>query len=402
MEKVKDVLSSIWSIPLVQALVYLIIAFVVAGIAKWLVTKLVKALKLDKKLDKWGINEGEIGTSISFIGKLVYLIVFLLFLPAAMNALGLVGVADPITSFVSTFIDYIPNIIAAFIILFVGVFLGKLICQVVKVLLAKTKIDNLTQKVGKGESQIKISDICGKVLYAVIILIAIVQALTVLGIEAVSTPALSIINAVFGAIPNILLAAVVVACGLLVSSIVCNLLYNLLKGINFDGTVRKIVPQMSEKISATKVVINVIRTVIMLFVVAQGIEVLHLAVLTNIVTAIIGYLPMVIKALVIALIAFFGAGLLESLIVKNLPKAQNIAKLAKAAVYVFAAFMILSQLEFATTIVNSAFVIVMCAFAVAFAIAFGIGGKDFAKRTLDKVDTKKEENKDDATDVENK
>ena len=52
--------------------------------------------------------------------------------------------------------------------------------------------------------------------------------------------------------------------------------------------------------------------------------------------------------------------------------------------------MILSQLDFATTIVNSAFIIVMCAFAAAFAIAFGVGGKDFAKKTLNKVEEKKE------------
>ena len=55
--------------------------------------------------------------------------------------------------------------------------------------------------------------------------------------------------------------------------------------------------------------------------------------------------------------------------------------------------MILSQLEFATVIVNWAFIITLSALAVAFAIAFGIGGRDFAKNTLNKIDTgKKDEN----------
>lgn len=97
---------------------------------------------------------------------------------------------------------------------------------------------------------------------------------------------------------------------------------------------------------------------------------------------------MIIKSLVIAAIAFFGAMFLESFLKKTMPDAKTLPGLAKALVYVIAGFMILSQLDFATMIVNSAFVITLCALAIAFAIAFGIGGKDFAKKTLDKVDDK--------------
>ena len=55
---------------------------------------------------------------------------------------------------------------------------------------------------------------------------------------------------------------------------------------------------------------------------------------------------------------------------------------------VLAGFMILSQLGIASQIVNTAFEIFLAAVAVAFALAFGLGGKDFAKKTLDKVDEK--------------
>lgn len=56
MEKVKDVIDQIWSIPLVKTIIYLLIAFLAAWLAKVLVTKLIKLLKLDAKLDKWGVN----------------------------------------------------------------------------------------------------------------------------------------------------------------------------------------------------------------------------------------------------------------------------------------------------------------------------------------------------------
>ncbi|MGM9683789.1 MAG: mechanosensitive ion channel [Eubacteriales bacterium] len=387
MDKFKEILENIWSYSFVRFIVYLAIAFAVAGLAKWLITKLLKLLKLDEKLDKWGINEGQVGTSLSFIGKLVYIIVFLLFFPAALNALGLASVSAPITGFVSTCIDYIPNIIAAALIIYVGAFLGKIIGQIVTVLLKKTKIDNLTKKIKNGDSSIVLSEIIGKIIFAVILIIAIVQGLTVLKIDAISAPALSIINAVFAAIPKILLAVIVVACGLLISSIVCGLIENLLKGVGFDGVVNKIIPG-EKKVSATKVVTTIIKVVIILFVVAQGVDVLGLAVLTNVSNAVIAYLPQVLFAAIIACVAFVGGSMLEGFIVKAAPKAKSAAKLVKIAIYVLAGFMVFSQLGFATTIVNTAFIIIMSGIAIAFAIAFGIGGKDFAKKTLDKVDNK--------------
>ncbi len=393
MDKFLDIVRDIWSISFVQALVYLIIAFIAAGIASALVKGLCKVLKLDAKLDKWGVNEGQIGTSIKFIGKLVYLIVFMLFLPSALSALGLHAVSAPITGFVSTIINYIPNIIAALILVFVGIYIGQLITQIVIVLLAKTKIDTLAQKLGSKEGGVKISFIIGKALYGVIILITLVQALTVLGIEAISAPALTIIHSIFSAIPNILLAAIVIACGILVANIACSLLKTVLEGVNLDNLVGKIIPQISGKFSATKVVVNVVRTIIMLFIVAQGVEILGFALLTGIASAIIAYLPMVIKALIIAFVAFVGANIAESALAKAMPNCCCVGKIAKAIIIVVASFMVLSQLDFATAIVNSAFIIILCGLSLAFAIAFGIGGKDFAKKTLDKVSEKKDEEK---------
>ena len=389
LDTIKNFFADIWAISLVQFVVYLALAFIAGGIASFLTKKLLKLVKLDKKLDKWGINEGEIGTSLKFAGKLVFMIVFLLFLPTALGALGIVGVSEPITGFVSTFINYLPNIIAAVILVYVGIFVAKVLGQIVAVLLRKTKIDSLMKSADGEPSKILLSTIIVKVLMAVIILITFVQAFTVLGIDAISKPAYSIVEAIFGAVPSIILAAVVIGCGLLIANIACNLLANVLVGVKFDALVAKVLPQL--KASATKIVVIIVRTMIILFVVAQGIEVLNLGILTSIAAAIIGYLPMVIKAAVVVFAAFVGASLLEGVMVKSSPRLASAAKMAKAGIYVIAGFMILSQLGIASFIVNAAFVITLAAIAVAFALAFGMGGKDFAKKTLDKVDEKIEQ-----------
>ncbi len=380
-------LEKIWAIDLVRFVVYLAIAFLAAGISSWLVIKLLKLVKLDKKLDKWGVNEGALGTSMNFVGKLVYLVVFLLFLPNALEALGITSISGPISGFVSAFINYLPNIIAAVILVYVGILVAQILGQIVSVLLKKTKLDTLIKRVDDDEKQIVLlSDILVRILMGVIILVTIVSALSVLGIEAISAPAIGIVNSIFGAIPSIILAVVVVSVGLFVASLACGLLYNVLVAANFDNVVKKVLPQL--KASATKIVVNLVRTFIIIFVAAQGIEALNLSILSMIVAAIVAYLPLVVKAALILLVAFIGANMLEAIIVKANPKAVSLAKIVKVGIFTLAGFMILSQLEIASTIVNTAFIVTISAIAISFALAFGLGGKDFAKKTLDRVDDK--------------
>lgn len=390
MDKIMEIIQNIWSIGLVQFIVYLALAFLVAALAQIIVVSLLKLLKLDKKFDKWGINEGRVGTSLSLIGKLVFLVVFLLFLPPALNALGLSSVAGPLSGIVSSIVGYLPNLLGAGILLYVGILLAIIIGQLLGVLLSKTKIDSIITR-NEDKKAVLLSDVIVKIVVSVIILITVVQALTVLNIDAISIPALQIVNAIFSAVPSIILAAVVICVGLLVANIACGLLSNLLVAVNLDGIATKVLPSL--KVSATKIAVNVVKTMIIIFVVAQGVEVLGLSILSAIVASIVAYIPLVIKSAVIAAVAFIGASLLENLIVKSNEKAAGIAKIVKIAVYVLAGFMILSQLEIASAIIDTAFVVTLGAVAVAFALAFGLGGKDFAKKTLDKVDEKIENEK---------
>lgn len=377
----------IWSMGFVRFIVLLVLGFLAAKIVSGLVTKLLKVLKLDQKLDKWGINEGTVGTSSQFIGKLVYLIVFLCFLSGALEAIGIVVISEPISRFVTSFVGYIPNIVAAVIIVYVGNLVAKILGQIVSVLLKKTKIDSLIKKTdGEEKNPVVLSDVLTKIITTAIILVAIVSALSILRIEAVSAPAISIVHTIFAAIPKIILAVIVVAVGMLVANLACSLLLNVLVAVNFDKVVKKVLPQL--KASAAKVIVNVVKVIIVIFVAAQGLQALDLSFFTMLAAEIIAYLPLVIKAAVILLLAFIGANMLETLLAKTCPKACCVGKIAKVGIFTVAGFMILSQLGIAPEIVNTAFVVVISAIAVSFALAFGLGGKDFAKKVLDKADQK--------------
>ena len=66
--------------------------------------------------------------------------------------------------------------------------------------------------------------------------------------------------------------------------------------------------------------------------------------------------------------------------------------MVKTIILVIGAFITLYQLGVAPALINAAFIILLGAVGVAFAIAFGMGGRDFAARTMKKFEQKLDEN----------
>jgi len=128
--------------------------------------------------------------------------------------------------------------------------------------------------------------------------------------------------------------------------------------------------------------------VLVIIFLVQGINVLNLPVLTGIGTSVISYLPAVLAAVIIFAIGMFAAKTVEAVILKKCPNAKVSALIAKIAIYVFVAFICLSQLGVAIAIVEKTFILIIAALCVAFAVAFGVGGRYFAANTLEKLEKK--------------
>ena len=68
--------------------------------------------------------------------------------------------------------------------------------------------------------------------------------------------------------------------------------------------------------------------------------------------------------------------------------AQLIEKITYYAIVVLTIFIVLSQLNIAENIVNLAFLLIFGAFCLAFGLAFGLGGKEYASDLLKKLNDK--------------
>lgn len=371
------------------AVILLIIAFVVAKIVKGLVTKLLNAVHAEKYLSKLGIKDVSTGSEIEFVAKLAYFVTFLLFLPAVLDKLGMQSVSAPITGMVNRFLGFIPNLVGAAIIVGLGVFLAKLVRQLLLSVLRAVKVDELQKKFGiEATEKTAFSTLIANIIYALLLLVILTSALDELGIAAISSPAKVIVASIFSIFPNVLAAIAIVAVGVFIAQLVAKLLESLLAGVGADALLDKISPNSGKKIVLSKTIGTVVKIVLIVIFLVQGINVLNLEVLTVIGSAVIAYLPKVLAAVIILAIGLFAANAVQGALEKKFPAAKGAILAAKIAIYVLVAFMCLSQLGIATKIVETAFVLFIAAACVAFALAFGLGGKKFAGHVLTALEEK--------------
>ena len=385
MDTFRQVMNTIW--PVLQALLVLAAAFIVAGIIKSLVVKLLAKEKIAKALGKVD-PEGKGGLA-QFIAKAVYLLVFMLFVPAIFGSLGLSVIFTPIANIFNAIWAYVPNIIAAAIVLVVGFMIAKLVRQLLIPVFDKINVNKLQEKAGiEVANSDKLSVTLAYIVYYLILIPMIVMALDVLNISVISAPATSILNSILGFIPNILVGLIIIIIGCMIGKFVGQIVTRLIATAGLDAKLAKLLDKDDQKFSLSKLVGTVVNVIIVIFFVVEGLNVLELEVLTNVGTVVIGYMPVVLSAVIIAVAAFFASSVAEKALKKN--GKTTYALIAKVAIFTVAGFMILSQLGIAAEIVNTAFKLVLAAVAIAVALAFGLGGKEFAANTLKKIEEKED------------
>lgn len=383
---ISSITSSVWAV--VSAVLILIVAFVVASVVKSLVLKLIgkgKAAQLLDKMDSAEGQDGKAGSTREFIGKLVYLLVFLLFVPAVFSALGMREVTSPITNLLNIVWGYVPNIAAAIIILVVGSFIAKLVRQLLVPLFNRLNINKLQEKAGiEATGSAGLSNTLAYIVYVLILIPMIVMALDVLNISVISTPAVHMLNLIFGFIPSIFVSLVIIIIGCMIGKFVGQIVSRLIASAGLDAKLSKLVDNEKFSFSLSKFAGVLVNTVVVIFFVVEAVDVLGLSVLSSIGSVVIGYMPAVLSAVLILVICIFAGSMAEKALRKS--GMSSYALVAKCAILTVGVFMVLSQLGIAEDIVNTAFRLIMAAVAVAFAIAFGIGGKEFAFHTLKKLE----------------
>lgn len=375
------------------ALLLLIVALILGTLIKRYSVKGLRKIDFDQKLQQWGLarDDGESNVYLETIGSVLFFIVILFFVPFILTGLELTGIAVPIISMFESFFSYIPNIIAAAIILIVGLYFCKFIKRLVQNLLEGVNIDKWYAKVTGQTSELseldetRIAEVLASVVYVLIFIPILTVALETLGIRSISEPIVGVLNQITSAIPNIFVAVVLLIVGGFIAKLVGDLIESLLRTSGIDRYSRHLNFKGESNIRISGVTGQILKAVLMIFFIVEAVSVLRLEVLNSIGAAVIAYMPAVLSAVIILAVGVIGGNILANFLAK-VSGSKIFGEFVRYSIVVISIFMTLDQLQFAQTIVNAGFIIILSGIAVAFAIAFGLGGRDFAARQLNKVE----------------
>ena len=372
--------TGVWAV--IKAALLLVLAFIVAGIVKSLVVKLFTKTRLNALLGKPSdALAGSKERIVTFIGKLMHLLVFLLFVPGIFEALGMNEISAPILTLLSTMWGYMPNVLAAVIVLWVGFFLAKLVRELLVPVLNKLKVNRLQERAGiEVNDTAKLSNTLAYVIYVLILIPVIITALHVLDIQAISAPAVAMLAVIFEFIPNILASLIIMIVGCMIAKFAAGIVENLIASSGLDAKLSKILDENDSRFVLSKVVGVTVHIVMVIFFIVESLNVLHLQVISNIGNSVISYMPYALAAVLILIVCHVCGKAAQRALNKN--GHATSALISKFAIYIIGTFMALNELGIAEELVNTVFVLIIAAVAVAFAISFGLGGRNFAENTL--------------------
>lgn len=193
-------------------------------------------------------------------------------------------------------------------------------------------------------------------------------------------------NTLMTYIPSIIGALVILLIGYIIAKIVKSVIVKLLRRAKVDdrlksGETGDYVERFSPQGSPARLVGTVVFAVLMFFVVSAAIGALRIPALTQFMNQVLAYLPNVIAALLILLIAVAIAGAVGGLAQRMMGDTftgRIVRTAGPALIMAIAVFMVLTQLGIARVIVVATYIALIGALALGCALAFGLGGREAA------------------------
>ena len=362
---------------LVFALLILLVTWALAKAAKWAFAKLVDAVPLLQRGTATGSSVGE------SLGKIVSLFIWLFGLLAILQVLELNAVAGPINTLLEATLAFVPNLIGAGILLFVGLMIAGIVRDIIVTAMQTIDLDKFANKAGvdnvTGNSAI--SKTLGTIAYILIAIPVAIAALNVLSIESISEPASAMLGMIFDSIPRIIAAAILLGIGYFISRFVVTILTELLTGFGVDRSIAA-TGLVSEGTSASNIIARVVQIAIILFFAIAATRMLGFPELTAILNEVLELAGRVVFGAVVIGAGFLIANMLGRLI------GGTAGTIVRYATIVIFTFMGLSYTGVGDIITETAFSAIVIGIAVAGALAFGLGGREWAGRKLEEWDSR--------------
>ena len=365
---------------LLYAVIALIVTWLAARAAKWAFAKLVDTVDFFKRGTGNGSSLGE------SLGKIVGLLIWLFGLLVILNILELGGVAGPIDTLLENVVTFLPNLLWAGLIFFIGMMVARIVRDLVVTFLQTVDFDKWANRGGVDNvtGNTAISKTIGTIAYVLIAIPVAIAALEQLEIQSISDPASDMLRMIFAAIPNIIAAAILLGIGYLISKFVVQIVKEVLPGLGVDRALSES-GLVAEGTTASGIIARIAQVAIILFFAIAATRILGFPELTGILDQLLELGGRVIFGAVVIAFGFLIANLLARLISGD-GGSSTAGTIVRWATIILFVFMGLQFTGIGGMIPANALTILIAGVAVAGALAFGLGGRDWAARKLEQMD----------------
>ena len=390
------------------AAIILIVAHFAAKTVKWAIAKSIDRIPFLSRRDSdrpGGVKPlTDVGERIGEIG---YWLVWLLGLMAALNEIGgswAMSIIAPLNAMVAGFTTYLPKVVGASLIFFIGFVLATIVRRMVEATVEAVELDRRLVEAGltatpRGPG---LARLLGILAFTLIVIPVAIAALGVLDIRAISDPATAMLQNILAAIPRVIGAGLVIFIAYLIGRWVAVLTEEGLKSIGFDDIIRTLgaaepIRVGMEKLDPTpgvdtldmkafppsRMIGLAVLIGIVLFASVEAARLLDFGLMAGMLSQVVELASHVLFGVVIIALGVLLANILAAAAGKgDKPSAEIMAVAVRWGVIFLASAVGLRFMGLANEIIELAFGLILGAVAVAVAIAFGVGGRDTARKLL--------------------
>lgn len=356
------------------AIAVLIIGWIIARVIRNLIRKGIQSTGLDNRIDPNGTTKFTLADSLS---KIIYWVILMYLFLFILNMVGVSGALLPLQEMISKITGYLPNVLGAGLIGFIGYMIANIGKEATGLL--SNGVNSLASRAGIS-NDFNIIGVLKQIVFLVIFIPIVLIALDTLDISTISDPAKNMLNKLLTAVPNIIAAALILFIFTFGGRLIKNIVLELMDNLKVDAKMSEFgVSNVLGTTSFSRLVSNLLYYFIIFFGLISAVEKLEFARLSGVLNEILSLSGHILFGAIILIIGNQISKFVATYVGKSDATLATIARWATMGLFLAIS---LRYMGIADDIVNLAFGLTLGAIAVAFALSFGLGGREEAGRQM--------------------